>query len=232
MGSFRLVIFDNDGVLVDSEPLAAEAMSEVLTSLGLALSPEQCDALFRGSALQRTRALAEDRFGGPLPAGFEGLYSARLIELMQARLRPVHGVEAVLDQLDAAGIAYCVASSGRRQRIGFALETAGLAQRFAGRWWGEEDAPEGKPAPDLFQKAAAEMGVEPGDCVVIEDSKVGVQAARTAGMAVFGFAAATPPESLAGAERIFTDMTELPALLLGGWRPDGPNAGLNDAERE
>jgi len=84
MAGFRLVIFDNDGVLLDSEPLAAEAMSEVLSALGLPFSPEQCDALFGGGALQRTREVAEARFGLPLPAEFEDRYSARLVELMAA----------------------------------------------------------------------------------------------------------------------------------------------------
>jgi HAD superfamily hydrolase (TIGR01509 family) len=212
---WQLVIFDNDGVVVDSEPLAALATSEVLASLGLPITPEECDRLFRGGALARTRQLAERRSGRPLAPQFEDMYTARLLDLMRDHLRPVPGVEAVLGRLQLAGVPYCLASSGRRERVRFALETTGLASYFAERWWGAEDVAHGKPAPDLFLKAATSMGVGPDHCVVVEDSAVGVQAARSAGMAVLGYAAATPAADLAGADVVFSDMAELPALLLG-----------------
>jgi HAD superfamily hydrolase (TIGR01509 family) len=211
-----LVVLDNDGVVVDSEPLAARAASEVLTGLGHPMTPEGADALFKGGTLERTRALVEARTGRPLGAAFEARYTSRLYELMREHLRPVRGIEAALDRLDAAGVPYCIASSGRRDRIAFTLGTTGLAERFGGRWWGSEDVANGKPSPDLFLKAAASMGVEPAHCVVVEDSALGVQAARAAGMAVLGYAAATPAEDLASADRVFDDMAELPALVLGG----------------
>jgi HAD superfamily hydrolase (TIGR01509 family) len=211
-----LVVFDNDGVVVDSEALAARAVSEVLSELGCPITPEGADVLFKGGTLERTRALVEASSGRPLAAGFEDLYTARLYELMREHLRPVHGIEAVLDHLDAAGVPYCIASSGTRDRIAYSLGTAGLAARFGGRWWGSEDVANGKPAPDLFLKAAASMGVEPEHSVVVEDSPLGVQAARAAGMAVLGYAAATPAEDLASADHVFKDMAELPALVLDG----------------
>jgi HAD superfamily hydrolase (TIGR01509 family) len=211
---FGLVIFDNDGVVVDSEPLATLAMSATLEALGYRVTAEDIEERLKGGTLVRTRQVLEALLG-PLPAGFEQDYTARLYALMEQRLRPVQGVERVLDLLQQAGVACCLASSGRRERVRFALETVGLAGRFGDRYWGAEDVARGKPAPDVFLLAAEKMGKAPGDCVVIEDSELGVQAARAAGMAVFGFAARTPAERLAGADVVFKDMSELPGLLLG-----------------
>ena len=213
---WQLVIFDNDGVVVDSEPLASVATSQVLTALGHPMTPAECDSAFRGISLPTTRRLVEQGRGRPLPPDFEDRYVARVTELIASELRPVPGVVAVLDLLDGAGQPYCMASSSRRQVISLALRTTGLAEHFAGRWWGAEDVAAAKPAPDLFLLAASSMGARPMDCVVVEDSAAGVQAARSANMTVLGFAARTPPEELHLADRIFTDMDQLPALLLGG----------------
>jgi HAD superfamily hydrolase (TIGR01509 family) len=225
-----LVIFDNDGVIVDSEPLAETAMSGALRAAGYPMTPEECGEALRGTTLTETRRIIEGRSGRPLPGDFEDRYTEALFELMRTKLRPVPGVETVLDDLDAAGVAYCVASSGRRERIQFALSQVGLLSRFGTHWWGAEDVAHGKPAPDLFLLAADKMGSLPGDCVVIEDAEFGVQAARAAGMAVFGFAARTPPERLAGADYVFKDMAELPALLLSGG-PSG-DGGPRRQDRE
>jgi HAD superfamily hydrolase (TIGR01509 family) len=210
-----LVVFDNDGVVVDSEPLAEQAMSETLTVCGYPMSPQECGEAFRGSTWERTRRLVEAFSGRPLPPNFEDLAKSTLFDLMQSSLRPVPGIVGVLDCLDESGVPYCLASSGMRERIGFALATTGLSDRFEGRWWGAEDVAEGKPAPDLFLLAAREMGVAPERCVVVEDAEVGIRAARAAGMAVLGFAARTPMDKLARADHVFKDMAELPALLLG-----------------
>lgn len=208
------MVLDNDGVVVDSEPLAERAMSETLTAVGYPMTAEQCGEAFRGSTTTRARRLIEQRSGRPLPAHFEDMMKTNLFELMSQYLRPVQGIEKVLDCLDAAGMPYCLASSGRRERIRFALETAGLLERFGDRWWGAEDVAEGKPAPDLFLLAAKTMGAPPSRCVVVEDAEVGVQAAVAAGMAVLGFAARTPVAKLAAANHVFYDMSELPDLLL------------------
>ncbi|HTT89019.1 MAG TPA: HAD family phosphatase [Acidimicrobiales bacterium] len=218
---WKLVIFDNDGVIVDSEPLAEIAMSGALSAAGYPMTPEECGDALRGTTLVATRRIIEERSGRPLPPDFEDRYSTALFELMHTQLRPVPGVETVLDDLDAAAVTYCVASSGRRERVRFALEKVGLLSRFNGHWWGAEDVVHGKPAPDLFLLAAEKMGTAPGHSVVIEDAEFGVQAAHAAGMAVFGFAARTPAEKLAGADYVFKDMAELPALLLGR----GPGGG-------
>jgi HAD superfamily hydrolase (TIGR01509 family) len=223
---WQLVIFDNDGVVVDSEPLAERAMSATLTAAGYPMTTEQCGNTFRGRTLAGTRQLVEDRSGRPLPADFEDRYTSTLFELFRTSLHPVPGIEAVLDRLDAAGVAYCLASSGRRERVRFALSTVDLLDRFGDHWWSADDVVHGKPAPDLFLLAAQEMGAQPGDCVVIEDAEVGVEAARAAGMAVLGFAAYTPAHRLAGAGYVFQNMAELPGLLLGSpsWyeEPSGP----------
>jgi HAD superfamily hydrolase (TIGR01509 family) len=212
---WQLVVFDNDGVIVDSEPLAERAMSETISAAGYPMSPEECGEVFRGMTLAGTRQLVEHRSGRPLPADFEEKYTARLFEQFEERLHPVPGIEAVLDRLEAAGTPYCLASSGRRERVRFALATVGLLERFGDRWWGADDVVAGKPAPDLFLLAAREMGAAPQSCVVVEDAEVGVRAARAAGMTVLGFAARTPAQKLAGADYVFSDMAELPGLLLG-----------------
>lgn len=212
---WKLVIFDNDGVIVDSEPLAEVAMSCALKEAGHPMTLEEIGDAFRGVTLTDTRRIIEKTSGRPLPADFEDRYTATLLELIRAELRPVPGVEAVLDGLEAAGIPYCLASSGRRERVKFALQTVGLLSRFGTHWWGAEDVAHGKPAPDLFLLAAAEMGTAPADCVVIEDAEFGVQAARAAGMSVVGFAARTPVYKLASADYVLKDMAELSPLLLG-----------------
>jgi HAD superfamily hydrolase (TIGR01509 family) len=222
---WELVIFDNDGVVVDSEPLASVATSQVLTALGHPMTPEECDQAFKGSSLPDTRRRVEQSSGRPLPAAFEDRYLARASELIGSQLRPVPGIGAVLDVLDEVGLPYCLASSSRRDLISLALRTTGLTERFGARWWGAEDVAECKPAPDLFLLAAQSMGAQPQDCVVVEDSPTGALAARVAGMAVLGFAATTPPECLALADHIFTDMAELPALLLGGRAAPGNISG-------
>ena len=122
-----LVVFDNDGVIVDSEALAERAMSETLTSLGYPMTPEEVGGAFRGSTLARTRRLIEQQSGHPLPPSFEEMMRINIFGLMSKYLQPVPGIEKVLDYLDAEGMPFCLASSGRRDRIRFALETAGRA---------------------------------------------------------------------------------------------------------
>lgn len=207
-----LVIFDNDGVLVDSERLANTILAELLTEAGLPYTLDEAVRDFMGGSPALMRRLAEEKLGGPLPADLEDRYHQRLFEGF-ASLRAVAGVGAVLDRLDAAGTAYCLASSGTHRRIRTALTAVGFHDRFEGRIFSAEDVGHGKPAPDLFLHAAATMGVAPADCVVVEDSPLGVEAANAAGMRVFGFAAMTPAERLGGATAVFHDMTALPVLL-------------------
>jgi HAD superfamily hydrolase (TIGR01509 family) len=209
-----LVIFDNDGVLVDSERLANTILAELLTEAGLPYTLEEAVHDFMGGSLVLMRRLAEAKLGAPLPADLEDRYHQRLFDGF-TRLQPVPGVGAVLDRLDADGTTYCLASSGTHRRIRTALRAVGFWERFEGRIFSSEDVAHGKPAPDLFLHAAATMGVHPAACVVIEDSPLGVEAAKAAGMKVLGYAAMTPVGKLAGADATFDQMTALPALLAG-----------------
>jgi len=212
--SYDLVIFDNDGVLVDSERAASRILSELLTACGLPLAPAACTAAYLGRSLAAVRADAEGRLGRPLPPDFEARYHDRLFEVFRTTLAPVPGVRAALDRIRLPA---CVASSGSRARIQLALEVTGLLGRFAGRIFSAEDVGRGKPAPDLFLHAAAALGADPGRCAVVEDSPLGVEAANAAGMTAFGFARLTPPGRLRHARGgVFRRMAELPALLEHG----------------
>jgi HAD superfamily hydrolase (TIGR01509 family) len=207
----ELVIFDNDGVLVDSERLANGILADLLTEAGLAYTLDEAVHEFMGGTLARVRTSVEPRLGRALPADFEDEYHRRLFESF-SRLQPVPGVTGVLDALDQAGTPYCVASSGTHDRIDTALTAVGLRARFP-RVFSASDVEHGKPAPDLFLHAAAEMDVPPAGCAVVEDSPLGVAAAKAAGMTVFGYAAMTPAGKLADADAVFDSMGQLPELL-------------------
>jgi HAD superfamily hydrolase (TIGR01509 family) len=208
-----LVIFDNDGVLVDSERLANTILAELLTEAGLPYTFDEAVRDFMGGSMTSMREKAEAQLGRPLPADLEDRYHQRLFDGF-ANLQAVEGVEGVLDDLEAAGTPYCLASSGTHQRIRTALTAVGFLDRFAGRIFSAEDVAHGKPAPDLFLHAAATLGVQPADCVVVEDSPLGVAAANAAGMTVFGYAGMTDPAKLAGARQIFHKMTSLTGLIV------------------
>jgi len=205
-----LVIFDNDGVLVDSELLANTVLSDLLNRFGRTTTPERCMELYMGSSLGRVRRLVEGEGGPPLPDDFEQHYHERLFQRFHTDLQAVPGVAAVIAGLQTD---HCVASSGSHARISLALRTVGLYDAFAGAIFSADDVRHGKPAPDLFLHAAATRRVRPERCVVIEDSATGVAAARAAGMPVLGFARLTPPSRLSEADALFDDMAALPALL-------------------
>ncbi|MGW3139519.1 HAD family hydrolase [Streptomyces sp. NPDC001139] len=211
---YDLVIFDNDGVLVDSEPISNRLLAAYLTELGHPTSYEDSIRDYMGSAMHRVHELVLERTGRTLPADFDDVFHARVFAAFERELKPVAGVGEVLEKLAADGVPYCVASSGSHARIRVGHRTTGLD-----RWFGEErifsfeDVGRGKPAPDLFLYAAERMGVVPERCAVVEDSPLGVQAAVAAGMDVYGFTAMTPAGKLAQATRLFDDMGQLAGLL-------------------
>ncbi|MEU2064041.1 HAD family hydrolase [Streptomyces sp. NPDC013455] len=211
---YDLVIFDNDGVLVDSEPISNRLLAAYLTELGHPTSYEDSIRDYMGSAMHRIHELVLERTGQRLPDDFDDVFHARVFAAFERELKPVTGAAGVLEKLAADGVPYCVASSGSHARIRVGHRTTGLD-----RWFGEErifsseDVGRGKPAPDLFLHAAERMGVAPERCVVVEDSPLGVQAAVAAGMDVYGFTAMTPAERLAGAGRLFCRMEDLTGLL-------------------
>ncbi|OKJ52482.1 hydrolase [Streptomyces sp. CB02009] len=211
---YDLVIFDNDGVLVDSEPISNTLLAGYLTELGHPTTYEESVRDFMGSAMHRIHELVEERSGQRLPAGFDETFHARVFAAFRAELEAVAGAAEVLKQLAEAGVPYCVASSGSHERIRVGHRKTGLDAWFPDELvFSAEDVGRGKPAPDLFLHAASRMGVAPDRCVVVEDSRLGVQAAVAAGMDVYGFTAMTPEEKLAGAQGFFGAMDELPAIL-------------------
>ncbi|MET9681931.1 HAD family hydrolase [Streptomyces coeruleorubidus] len=212
---YDLVIFDNDGVLVDSEPISNRHLAAYLTELGHPTSYEDSIRDYMGSAMHRVHELVEARTGRRLPVDFDDVFHARVFAAFERDLKPVAGVEEVLQKLAADSVPYCVASSGSHERIRVGHRTTGLDRWFdEGRIFSSQDVGKGKPAPDLFLYAAERMGVAPERCVVVEDSPLGVQAAVAAGMDVYGFTAMTPAERLVGAGRLFSDMGELAELLM------------------
>ena len=210
--SVDLLIFDNDGVVVDSELLANGVCADLLTEYGHPTTVEESIRDYLGGTIAGVRSIIEARSGRDLPAGFEDVYHERLFQAFATDLRPVPGIQSVLDGLSSP---FCLASSGTFDRIVRSLTVTGLLHYFEGRIFSAEQVALGKPAPDLFLHAASSMGVAPASCVVIEDSVHGVTAARAAGMTVFGYAALTPAEKLRDADATFRIMEELPSLIAG-----------------
>jgi HAD superfamily hydrolase (TIGR01509 family) len=209
------VIFDCDGVLVDSERLAGPILAELLTELGLPTTQGDVDRDFKGRSWEHGLAMIGERLGRAPWPDLRERYRERLFAAFETRLQPIAGIADVLDALDAAGLPRCVASSGDHERIRRGLRGAGLLDRFPeDEIFSADDVVHGKPAPDLFLHAAAQMGFDPASTVVIEDSPAGAEAGRAAGMAVLGYAGQTPAGELrAAGARTFSSMAELPALL-------------------
>ncbi|WP_327184421.1 HAD family hydrolase [Streptomyces sp. NBC_01334] len=212
---YDLVIFDNDGVLVDSEPISNRLLAAYLTEIGHPTSYEDSIRDYMGSAMHRVHDLVQERTGEPLPAEFDDTFHRRVFAAFERELEPVAGAVDVLAKLTADGVPYCVASSGSHERIRVGHRKTGLDRWFEdARIFSSQDVGKGKPAPDLFLHAARRMGVAPERCVVVEDSPLGVRAAVAAGMDVYGFTAMTPAAKLAGATQLFSDLGQLPDLLI------------------
>ncbi|MFI0419252.1 HAD family hydrolase [Spongiactinospora sp. 9N601] len=208
----ELVIFDCDGVLVDSEHIATRVHTAILNELGWPLTEAEVVELFMGRTSKSINELTEERLGGEVTAEVEKRFMRLYWEAVEAELTPVAGI---VEALDAITLPTCVASSGSHAKMRRTLGKTGLYARFEGRIFSGTEVPHGKPAPDLFLYAARRSGVEPARCVVVEDSRFGVEAARAAGMRSFGYAGGlTPAARLEGQDTIvFTDMRELPALI-------------------
>ena len=208
----QLVIFDCDGVLVDSERLAVRVEAAVLAELGWPLSQAEVVERFMGRSQAFTAQAILDRLGGRLPDDWQDRLDRRYRAAFDAELTPVDGIVEALDRIATPT---CVASSGSHEMLRHTLGLTGLYQRFEGRIFSASEVAEGKPAPDLFLHAAARLGAEPAACAVVEDSRYGVEAARAAGMRAFGYTGGlTPPSRLAGPRTVlFDDMRRLPDLL-------------------
>jgi HAD superfamily hydrolase (TIGR01509 family) len=206
-----LVIFDCDGVLVDSERLAVRVDVRVLAALGWPLTEAEVIERFVGRSHAFMVCEIEAQLGRRLAPDWEDEFQPLYREAFKA-LTPVPGV---IEALDRIATPTCVASSGSHDKMRFTLGITGLYDRFAGRIFSADEVARGKPAPDLFLHAALRMGVPPARCAVVEDSRYGVEAARAAGMRAFGYAGGLASKgSLAGRHTIvFEDMRELPRLL-------------------
>ncbi len=207
-----LVIFDCDGVIVDSEKISARVVAGNLARYGWALDVEEADRLFTGGTMTGTRDIALAR-GLRLPEDWvDQVYAEMFVEL--AETPPIAGVGAVLDALDREGLPYCIGSNGPHAKMDVTLGAVGFRARFEGRRFSAREVAAPKPAPDLFLYAAERMGVAPARAVVVGDTINDAKAAHAAGMPCFGYAAATPAASLGehGATP-FAAMDALPGLL-------------------
>jgi HAD superfamily hydrolase (TIGR01509 family) len=212
-----LVIFDCDGVLVDSEVISCRAHAETLTRHGYPITSDQVLDRFLGVSDREARLMVEAELGRSLPGGFES-------ELKQAALQhyadDLRTIPHVGDAIAAIGLAKCVASSGTPEKIRHGLRCAGIYHLLAPHIFSASQVKRGKPAPDLFLFAASQMATDPGRCVVIEDSVPGVTGARAAGMTVLGFHGGSHCRAgycdtlrAAGAAITFDDMRQLPDLI-------------------
>jgi HAD superfamily hydrolase (TIGR01509 family) len=210
MSRFDLVIWDCDGVLIDSERLAVRTESQILNELGWPLTEADVIERFVGRSSRYMQTVIEERLGRPVD--WKVQFERRVQEVCERELEPVEGV---IDALNAIDIASCVASSSSHAMLDFKLALTGLAERFAGRVYSADDVAHGKPDPAVFLFAAASMGAAPKRCAVIEDSVSGVEAGVAAGMSVFAFTGGvTSAEKLQRAGvTLFRSMHDLPTLL-------------------
>ena len=212
--ALRLVIFDCDGVLVDSEGPSNRLVAAEITALGLPMTTEESCALFVGRRLSDIPPVIEARLGRAVPAGWVGMLRDKLIQTLSAELAAMPGAHDVLRATTALGLPYRIASNSSHEEMAVKFERVAMVDLVAGRMHSARDVRAGKPAPDLFLHAAAAAGVPPSACLVVEDSVPGAQAARAAGMACIGLAPHGDDPALRAAGAILIhSLAELPAIL-------------------
>lgn len=211
-----LVIFDCDGVLVDTETIANRVLARLLTEAGFPVTYEESRRLFVGKTMQAVAAYVAEASGRPLMENWGEHERNETLKAFAAGVDAVPGVRDVIETLRARDMLYCVASSGKFEKMRFTLGSSGLLPLVEDLLFSAEEVAHGKPSPDLFLHAASRMGHAPSACVVIEDSVPGVEAAVAAGMPVLGYAGDphTDAEGLkAKGAHVFHDMSALIALL-------------------
>lgn len=210
MRNFELIIFDCDGVLVDSERITAEVFSKVLNEeCGLSLSLDVLLETFMGQSSQKCLTIIEEMIGQKPPLGLEARYQNEINNALQESVTAITGIEKALAELS---IPYCVASGGTYEKMRTTLGKTNLLGQFEGKLFSTSDVPRGKPYPDVFLHAAKSMQcLDPNRCLVIEDSPLGVEGGIAAGMTVFGFADLIKKQKLieSGAHHIITEMSNL-----------------------
>lgn len=197
-----LVIFDCDGVLVDSEPIALSVLGEMLEGQRVTLSIEEIADRFLGRSLGSVAETMRQDFGVRLPEDFPAMIRRRLFVRYEQELRPMPGIQVALEGLAVRGIETCVASSSLPERIEKSLAVTGLSDAFGPRVFSASMVKAGKPAPDLFLHAARECGFSPAKCIVVEDSPAGIEAARAASMRVLAFGGGGHAQSPAFRQKI------------------------------
>ncbi|SOZ14801.1 putative haloacid dehalogenase-like hydrolase [Cupriavidus taiwanensis] len=218
-GRFDCVIFDCDGVLVDSEPIVNRVLNQMLNELGIEISLEDSTRLFLGRAVREELDMIERMRGAPLPENWLSTWLARRNAVLEEEVAAVAHVREAIRAVAATGMPVCVASGADRVKVKLQLTKTGLVELFQQdqreHIFSATEVARSKPAPDVYLLAARTMGVEPARCAVVEDSPTGVTAGVAAGMTVFGYAARNDAAQLreAGARTIFTDMRELPELV-------------------
>ncbi|MGC3937701.1 HAD family hydrolase [Roseobacter sp. EG26] len=208
-----MVIFDCDGVLVDSEPLTNVVMRNNLARHGLDISLDRITELFVGGTMmgvmQKSRELGAD-----LPEDWLDAIYAEMFDVLAQEVELIPDIKPVLDALDAAGILYAVGSNGPHRKMEITLTRTGLMDRFRGRIVSREDVATPKPAPDVYLKAARDAGIAVDRCVVVDDSPSGARAGQAAGMITFGYVAQSDRGRMKPVcDRLFTSMKDLPGML-------------------
>ncbi|MEM1321336.1 MAG: HAD-IA family hydrolase [Bacteroidota bacterium] len=212
MNPLQLIIFDCDGVLVDSEAISNRLVAELLQELSIPMSTEESLRQFAGTSMEYIRNYIHQLTGQPLPENFEAIYRKRSALAFAEELQPIEGVARAIE---AIPLPRCVASNGPREKIVTNLKITGLSSFFNDRLFSAYDIQRWKPAPDLYLHAADQMQVATQQCVVVEDSSAGVQAAIAAGMRVLAYGGSGNADRLqaAGATQVFEHMSELPGLV-------------------
>ena len=222
-----LIIFDCDGVLVNSEPLAMRILLETIAEAGAEIDAGEAHEVFLGKSLASVCEILRRDRGIDIDAAALERMRERLYETFRQELRPIPGIAEALGKVEKP---FCIASSSQLERIDLALEVAGLASFFNGNVFSAAMVERGKPAPDLFLHAAREMQVAPADCIVVEDSPAGISSALSAGMEVLAFTGGSHAQSAShrrqlealGPRLVFGDMRQLPGLVRnleeGDWK--------------
>jgi HAD superfamily hydrolase (TIGR01509 family) len=219
MKRFGLVIFDCDGVLVDSEVITSRVFAAMLNELGIPATVDEVFDKFVGRSMSQCLDVIAELIGREVPADFAQQYHQRTALALKSDLKTVPGIESALAEIR---LPYCVASNGSHEKMQTTLGITGLLPKFHGKLFSVTEVARGKPFPDVFLYAAAQSGVAPSACAVIEDTPTGVTAGVAAGMTVYGYCAYTPVHRLiaAGAHHTFDSMRDLPALLGNSWSGD------------
>ncbi len=214
-GAIDGVIFDCDGVLVDSERISNGTWALLLTEIGLPMTMERSLDIFMGNSMPRCVDIVTEMMGHAPPDDLLARFTANVTVALQRDLEPVAGIVTLLDTLDAAGMHYGVASNGEHEKMRTTLGKTGLLDRFDGKRFSAVDVGKPKPAPDLFLHAAHSLGFDPARTIVVEDSPLGVQGATAAGMTVIGYAEIVSAERLRAAGAVVTvqRLAEVAGLL-------------------